>query len=172
LVVLDEIGRGTSTYDGISIAWAVAEYLHERIGCRCLFATHYFELAELAKQLPRVRNYSVGVREWEGKIVFLHTVRPGSSEHSYGVAVARLAGVPDPVLRRAREVLTSLELEHRPPVAGQASAPQMELFGGAPSPVLAELRNRLAALDLDRLSPLQALQELHTLQALLRKDLT
>ena len=120
LVVLDEIGRGTSTYDGVSIAWAVAEHLHDSIGCRSLFATHYFELAELERLLPRVRNCSVAVREWEGRIVFLHSLKPGSSEHSYGVAVARLAGVPEPVIRRAREVLASLELHRRPPAGSPA----------------------------------------------------
>ena len=170
LVVLDEIGRGTSTYDGVSIAWAVAEYLHGTVGARCLFATHYFELVELEKLLPRVRNYSVAVREWEGRIVFLHSIRPGSSEHSYGVAVARLAGVPDPVIRRAREVLASLELHRRPPasVPGGAGVPQMDLFS-APSadPALEALALRVSALELDQLTPLQALQELHALKDLL-----
>jgi DNA mismatch repair protein MutS len=168
LVVLDEIGRGTSTYDGVSIAWAVAEALHERNGSRCLFATHYFELAELEKRLPRVRNYSVGVREWEGKIVFLHSIGRGSSEHSYGVAVARLAGVPEPVLRRAREVLASLELKQRAPEGGPgAAAPQMDLFGQASAPKHAALLERLAGLDPDQLTPIQALQELSALKQLL-----
>jgi DNA mismatch repair protein MutS len=167
LVVLDEIGRGTSTYDGVSIAWAVAEALHERNGSRCLFATHYFELAELEKRLPRVRNYSVGVREWEGKIVFLHSIARGSSEHSYGVAVARLAGVPEPVLRRAREVLASLELKQRAPEGGPgATEPQMDLFNARSSPAHAELLERLAGLDPDQLTPLQALQELSALKRL------
>lgn len=165
LVVLDEIGRGTSTYDGVSIAWAVAEYIHEVVGARCLFATHYFELVELEKQLARVRNYSVAVREWEGRIVFLHSIRPGSSEHSYGVAVARLAGVPEPVLRRARQVLASLELQHRPPLGlGEASEPQIDLFGAPADPGLARIAERLQSLDLDRLTPMQALQELNTLK--------
>jgi DNA mismatch repair protein MutS len=168
LVVLDEIGRGTSTYDGVSIAWAVAEYLHERIGCRCLFATHYFELAELEKRLPRVRNCSVAVREWEGRIVFLHSLTPGSSEHSYGVAVARLAGVPEPVIRRAREVLASLEMHRRPPADVAGGVPQMDLFGpSGPDPALEALGLRLAALEPDQLTPLQALQELHAMKSLL-----
>ena len=168
LVVLDEIGRGTSTYDGVSIAWAVAEYLHEapHLGCRSLFATHYFELAELEKRLPRVRNYSVAVREWEGRIVFLHSIRPGSSEHSYGVAVARLAGVPEPVLKRAREVLASLELHRRPPEAGPTGdgLPQMDLFGSTPDPALVALADRVRQLDPNSLTPLQALQELHAMK--------
>jgi DNA mismatch repair protein MutS len=167
LVVLDEIGRGTSTYDGVSIAWAVAEHIHDVVGARCLFATHYFELVELEKRLARVRNYCVAVREWEGRIVFLHSIRPGCSEHSYGVAVARLAGVPEPVIRRAREVLASLELHRRPPAAGPegGGAPQIDLFGGpGPDPALEALGLRLAALDLDQLTPLQAMQELHALK--------
>jgi DNA mismatch repair protein MutS len=169
LVVLDEIGRGTSTYDGVSIAWAVAEHLHERIGCRSLFATHYFELAELEKRLPRVRNCCVAVREWEGRIVFLHSLQPGSSEHSYGVAVARLAGVPEPVIRRAREVLASLELHRRPPAGVAGGVPQMDLFGApGPDPALEALSLRLAGLDPDSLTPLQALQELHAMKALLK----
>jgi DNA mismatch repair protein MutS len=166
LVVLDEIGRGTSTYDGVSIAWAVAEYLHEHSGCRALFATHYFELAELEKRLPRVRNYSVGVREWEGKIVFLHSIARGSSEHSYGVAVAKLAGVPEPVLRRAREVLAKLEAGSASP-AGTADLPQMDLFQAPALPQVPGLRERLAELDPDLLTPMQALQELAALKRML-----
>jgi DNA mismatch repair protein MutS len=167
LVVLDEIGRGTSTYDGVSIAWAVAEHLHEKVGCRTLFATHYFELAELEKRLARVRNYSVGVREWQGKIVFLHTLKRGSSEHSYGVAVARLAGVPESVLRRAREVLASLELNQRPAGADGVPLPQMDLFGSATDPGLAPLKGYLESLDVENLTPLQALQELDVLKRML-----
>jgi DNA mismatch repair protein MutS len=170
LVVLDEIGRGTSTYDGVSIAWAVAEHLHERIGCRSLFATHYFELAELERRLPRVRNCSVAVREWEGRIVFLHSLVPGSSEHSYGVAVARLAGVPEPVLKRAREVLASLEMQRLSPSAAGEGVPQMDLFRApAPDPAVEALGQRLATLDPDALTPLQALQELHAMKALLNR---
>jgi DNA mismatch repair protein MutS len=166
LVVLDEIGRGTSTYDGVSIAWAVAEYLHEapHLGCRALFATHYFELSELEKRLPRVRNYSVAVRQWQGKIVFLHTVQPGSSEHSYGVAVARLAGVPEPVLERAKAVLQDLELRGR----GNGHSPQMSLFG-QPAPAAATeteaaVLDQLRQIQTDAMTPLQALQSLESLR--------
>ena len=172
LVVLDEIGRGTSTYDGVSIAWSVAEYLHEapHLGCRSLFATHYFELAELEKRLPRVRNYSVAVREWQGKIVFLHSIKAGPSEHSYGVAVARLAGVPEPVLRRAKEVLTGLELRSRP--AGLPSGPedQMSLFQAATEPDDHPVLTALNSLDPDSMTPLQALQALHDLKTQLKED--
>jgi DNA mismatch repair protein MutS len=112
LVILDEIGRGTSTYDGISLAWAITEYLHDQVGCRALFATHYHELAQLAEKLPGLRNYNVLVSEWQDQIVFLHKVGPGSADKSYGIHVARLAGVPDEVLDRANEVLTELETRH------------------------------------------------------------
>jgi DNA mismatch repair protein MutS len=120
LVILDEIGRGTSTFDGVSLAWAITEYLHNQVGCRTLFATHYHELAELAETLPALRNYNVLVREWQDEIVFLHKIAPGSADKSYGIHVARLAGVPPEVLDRAREVLERLEAHHvdapvRPP---------------------------------------------------------
>jgi DNA mismatch repair protein MutS len=112
LVILDEIGRGTSTYDGVSLAWAITEYLHNQVGCRALFATHYHELAQLAETLPGLRNYNVLVREWQDDVVFLHKIAPGSADKSYGIHVARLAGIPAEVLERAREVLTDLEAHH------------------------------------------------------------
>lgn len=112
LVILDEIGRGTSTYDGVSLAWAITEYLHHQVGCRALFATHYHELAQLAETLPNLRNYNVLVREWQEDIVFLHKIAAGSADKSYGIHVARLAGIPEEVLGRAREVLGQLEAHH------------------------------------------------------------
>jgi len=112
LVILDEIGRGTSTYDGVSLAWAITEYLHSQTGCRALFATHYHELAQLAQTLPNLRNYNVLVREWQEDIVFLHKITAGSADKSYGIHVARLAGIPSEVLGRAREVLRQLESHH------------------------------------------------------------
>jgi DNA mismatch repair protein MutS len=112
LVILDEIGRGTSTYDGVSLAWAITEHLHTQIGCRALFATHYHELAQLAQTLPQLRNHNVLVREWQDDIVFLHKIAPGSADKSYGIHVARLAGIPPEVLGRAREVLRQLETHH------------------------------------------------------------
>jgi DNA mismatch repair protein MutS len=109
LVILDEIGRGTSTYDGVSLAWAITEYLHDRVGCRALFATHYHELTRLAGSLGGLRNHHVQVREGDGEIVFLHRVAPGSAGKSYGLHAARLAGVPREVLERAGQVLADLE---------------------------------------------------------------
>src|SRR5207244_11945270 len=136
LVILDEIGRGTSTYDGVSLAWAIAEYLHDQVGCRALFATHYHELAQLEEKLPGLRNYNVQVREWQDEILFLHKIAPGSADQSYGIHVARLAGVPEEVLDRAREVLTELEAHHvntrsrrgrrRPPAAQPSLFPELD----------------------------------------------
>jgi DNA mismatch repair protein MutS len=115
LVILDEIGRGTSTYDGVSLAWAITEYLHDTIGCRALFATHYHELAQLAVTLPKLRNYNVQVQELDNEVIFLHKIGPGNADKSYGIHVARLAGVPEPVLKRAEAVLATLESHHELP---------------------------------------------------------
>jgi DNA mismatch repair protein MutS len=114
LVILDEIGRGTATYDGLSLAWAITEYLHDVPACRTLFATHYHELCTLADKLPRLRNYTVQVKELDAEVIFLHKLAPGSAGKSYGLHVARLAGVPEPVLKRAAEVLATLEAPQQP----------------------------------------------------------
>ncbi len=164
LVLLDEIGRGTSTYDGVAIAWAVTEYLHDRIGCKTMFATHYHELMQLPEQLQHARNYNVAVRESGDAVVFLHRLEPGGTDRSYGVHVAQLAGLPDAVVRRAREVLRTLEGEHRV-VEGPAPRPadpgQLPLFAIAePHPVLGRLRD----LDVNSLTPLDALNRLAELQ--------
>ena len=118
LVILDEIGRGTSTYDGVSLAWAITEYLHDVIGARALFATHYHELAKLDVTLPRLRNYNVRVEELENDVIFLHRIEPGNAHKSYGIHVARLAGVPEPVLQRANAVLATLEAPAKVPARG------------------------------------------------------
>jgi len=167
LVVLDEIGRGTSTYDGLAIAWAVAEHLHDAIACRAMFATHYHELTELAAtRAPTCESWSVSAREHDGEIVFLHKLQRGAASRSYGVACARLAGVPEPVLARARVLLSELEAGSVPAgrraslrAASRAERPQLGLFdAGAPAqpehPALAVLRS----VDVDRLTPLEALQ--------------
>jgi DNA mismatch repair protein MutS len=172
LVVLDEIGRGTSTYDGLSIAWAVAEHLHDRIGCRTLFATHYHELTDLALEKLRVRNASMGVQEVGGRVVFLRTLLEGGSSRSYGIAVARLAGLPAPVVRRAREVLGNLEAGeldasgHPRAAHREAAAPdQLALFGPAPGSPLFGLLEALKAVRVDTLTPLEALNLLAALQS-------
>jgi DNA mismatch repair protein MutS len=144
LVILDEIGRGTATFDGLSIAWAVAEHLHDTIGCRTLFATHYHELTDLANTKQAVANYNVAVREWNEEIIFLHKILPGAADKSYGIQVARLAGLPKPVVERAKSILSHLELHSVKPEAKKQgpkakntvqdemprpAAPQMDLFG-------------------------------------------
>jgi DNA mismatch repair protein MutS len=175
LVLLDEIGRGTSTFDGLSIAWAVAEYLHERrAGVKVLFATHYHELTRLAAELPRVRNVHVAVREWKDDIVFLHRVVAGGTDRSYGIQVARLAGLPAEVVTRARALLQEFqEGAPTPVVPAGVDAGQLALFGGrgegsppASHPVL----DALAALDPDRMTPLEALTTLHELRRRLEAE--
>jgi DNA mismatch repair protein MutS len=109
LVILDEIGRGTSTFDGLSLAWSIVEYLHNQVGAKTLFATHYHELTELAGRLPRLRNFNVAVREWNDRIIFLRKILPGGTDKSYGIQVARLAGVPKAVVERAKVILGNLE---------------------------------------------------------------
>lgn len=125
LVILDEIGRGTATYDGLSIAWSVAEHLHDKIRCRTLFATHYHELTQLAASRPTLNNYSIAVREWKDEIIFLRQIVPGAADRSYGIQVARLAGLPESILKRAKEILATLEDQGAPPVvsAGEDSPP-------------------------------------------------
>ncbi|HYR40316.1 MAG TPA: DNA mismatch repair protein MutS, partial [Methylomirabilota bacterium] len=171
LVLLDEVGRGTSTFDGLAIAWAVTEELHERgRGAKVLFATHYHELTALASLLPRVRNFHVAVKEWNDEIIFLHKVRPGGTDRSYGIQVARLAGLPAGVIARAREILAELSQNGRAPVSAEAPGrienPQLGLFPSAPDPVLKEL----LALELSTLTPLQALNLLHEWQQRLRSQ--
>jgi DNA mismatch repair protein MutS len=169
-VVVDEIGRGTSTYDGLAIAWAVAEHLHDVIGCRALFATHYHELTELATSRPGIDNWSVSAREHAGDIVFLHKLTHGPSSRSYGVACARLAGLPDAVILRATSILDGLEAGAPLPSGSSARAkpkrPQLELFAPkvaeTPHPALSALREA----HVDSLTPLQALTLVAELQAL------
>jgi DNA mismatch repair protein MutS len=154
LVVLDEIGRGTSTFDGISIARAVAEALHDAPERpRTLFATHYHELTDLAAERPRVRNLSVAVAEWRGDIVFLRQIVPGPASRSYGLEVAKLAGVPDGIVRRARELLATLEADGGVRRSPADERRQLSLFAPPAERILGEL----AALEPERLTPLDAL---------------
>ncbi|MDQ3696901.1 MAG: DNA mismatch repair protein MutS [Gemmatimonadota bacterium] len=176
LVLLDEIGRGTSTYDGVSIAWAVSEHLHEAVGCKTVFATHYHELTQLSDELDAVRNYNVAVREVGDEVLFLHRLQPGGADRSYGIEVGRLAGLPRGVLRRAREVLKLLEGGHivAPSAKGhaqgtgnvgratsrEAHAGQLALFTIAPDPVVEKLRG----IDVNTMTPLEALRLLAELK--------
>ncbi|HEX7667467.1 MAG TPA: DNA mismatch repair protein MutS, partial [Polyangiaceae bacterium] len=179
LVVLDEIGRGTSTYDGLAIAWAVAEHLHDVVGCRSMFATHYHELTELTATRARAENWSVSAREHDGDIVFLHKLQKGAAMSSFGVACARLAGLPEIVLARARMLLD--DLEKGAPLPGGTHATmrgrtkkgktQLDLFGGAApapelSPTTVEALGMIKSVDVDRLTPLEALQLVASLKKL------
>jgi len=143
LIVLDEIGRGTSTFDGLSLAWSIVEFLHNQVGAKTLFATHYHELTELAARLPRIRNFNVAVREWHDQIVFLRKIVEGGTDKSYGIQVARLAGVPKEVLERAKQILSNLEESELTPegnvrpqtrqrgkLQNLTPPPQMDLFAG------------------------------------------
>jgi DNA mismatch repair protein MutS len=174
LILLDEVGRGTSTFDGISIAWALTEYLHEHVGARTLFATHYHELNELADLYPRIRNYKVDVREYDDNVVFLHTVTPGFADHSYGIQVAQMAGLPEEITERAKAILRNLEssdLSLQGISSGEGSSAQRKGRIRPPEVQLTlfemqddALRASLRAIDLNALTPLQALQKLAELQ--------
>jgi len=191
LILFDEVGRGTSTFDGLSIAWAIVEYLHERpeVAARTLFATHYHELNAMADRLERVHNYRIQVSEHEGEIVFLRKLIPGGADHSYGIEVAKMAGLPDAVIARAREVLQNLESQHLEVGADEADgapsedppsgdgvrarkgeagavtdledsqANQMHLFG-QPDPAAEEIKEMLGEIDPNRITPVEALMKL------------
>ncbi len=175
LVILDEIGRGTATYDGLSIAWATLEHLHEVNKCRALFATHYHELTALAGSLVGVENATVAVKEWEGEVIFLHEVRKGAADRSYGVQVAQLAGLPKSVVARARLILEQLEKSERDGSGGQAALiDDLPLFSAAPpapaapSQISTELETHLAEIHPDDLTPKEALEQLYRLKEILR----
>jgi DNA mismatch repair protein MutS len=164
LVLLDEIGRGTSTYDGVAIAWAVTEHLHNTVGCKALFATHYHELVQVTEELAHARNLNVAIREVDGQIVFQHRLEPGGTDRSYGIHVAQLAGLPPAVVGRAWELLALLEAGHH--VAGLAPPPaptpldQLSLFTDSGQQVVKALRE----LEIESLTPLEALNQLAVLQ--------
>ena len=171
LVILDEIGRGTATFDGLSIAWATIEHLHETNRCRALFATHFHELTALAAKLPRLFNATMRVKEWQGEVVFLHEVVPGAADRSYGIQVAKLAGLPAAVIERAKLVLAKLEAEDRASPRGFEDLP---LFAAAPRPTggaadgtrrSMQIMAALAALHPDQMSPREALEALYELKA-------
>ena len=167
LILLDEMGRGTATFDGLSLAWATVEYLHATTGARTLFATHYHELTMLAEKLPRVRNLRVGVKEAASGIVFLHTIEPGAASKSYGIEVARLAGLPPEVIKRARHVLRQHEKQERQSVQIETAPDpmQMTIF----TPLSQKVVDRIEATDVNSLTPLQALNLLEELQREVKK---
>jgi DNA mismatch repair protein MutS len=185
LILLDEIGRGTSTYDGISIAWSIAEFLHNSPHRpRTLFATHYHELNELENKLPRVKNYHITNKEIGNKIVFLRKLAPGGSTHSFGIHVAKMAGMPPEMIRRANDILAQLESKHVDETTQevgqpraerldqkmkQVSAPQMQLsIFDAHSEVFEEIRKMLEGIDINRLTPVEALLRLNEIKGKLR----
>jgi DNA mismatch repair protein MutS len=166
LILLDEMGRGTATFDGLSLAWATVEYLHAETGARTLFATHYHELTMLAEKLPRVRNLRVGVKEAANGIVFLHTIEPGAASKSYGIEVARLAGLPAAVIERAKRVLRQHEKQERQSVQVETADPvQLTIF----TPLSQRIVDRIEATDVNALTPLQALNLLEELQQELKE---
>jgi DNA mismatch repair protein MutS len=175
LVILDEIGRGTATFDGLSIAWAVIEHLHEVNQCRALFATHYHELTALSSKLPALVTYTMRVKEWQGDVVFLHEVAPGAADRSYGIQVAKLAGLPAAVVARAGQILETLEQgEQAGAVAKMAE--DLPLFVAAPatprrpapSTEPSVVEECLSALHPDEMSPREALEALYRLRGLLK----
>jgi DNA mismatch repair protein MutS len=175
LILLDEIGRGTSTYDGISIAWAIAEYLHEnpRARAKTLFATHYHELNEMTNKFDRIQNFNVSVKEIGAKILFMRKLVPGGSEHSFGIHVAKLAGMPQQVLSRAELMLKELESSHnmsgkkqlKERVKEAVSSDSMQLsFFQLNDPVLEQIREELVAIDINTLTPVEALMKLNEIK--------
>ena len=177
LVLFDELGRGTSTYDGISIAWSIVEYIHEnRQGqARTLFATHYHELNEMEKRFPRIKNFNVSVREVDGKVIFLRKLVPGGSEHSFGIHVAKLAGMPAGIVKRAGVILHQLEQNMNPEHVGKGvsagSAPDKGVqlsFFNLEDPVLCQVRDEVLHLDIDHLTPLEALNKLNEIKHIVR----
>ena len=178
LVLFDELGRGTSTYDGISIAWAIVEHIHENAAAhaRTLFATHYHELNEMETLFPRIKNWNVSVVEKDGRVVFLRTLQRGGSEHSFGIHVARLAGMPGAIVRRAGEVLKQLERTTaggRAVKMSQAEAPAVDdnlqlNFFQLDDPVLTQIRDELLHLDVNNLTPVEALNKLNDIKKILK----
>jgi DNA mismatch repair protein MutS len=174
LILMDEIGRGTSTYDGISIAWSIVEYLHNHptYKAKTLFATHYHELHQLAEDLPRVKNFNVSVKEKNNKIIFLRKLQEGGSEHSFGIHVAQLAGMPTSILIRANEILKHLEKDHLNEKNTESiqSIPkkyQLTLFEGE-DPVFQEIKKLLNGIDINTLSPVEALLKINELKNLFK----
>jgi DNA mismatch repair protein MutS len=179
LILLDEIGRGTSTYDGISIAWAIAEFLHENGKSRpkTLFATHYHELNDMEKSFDRIHNYNVAVKETGNKVIFLRKLTRGGSEHSFGIHVAKLAGMPVNVVHRAQEMLKQLEKSHAQEPGGGKSSNQKPLqvqednfqlsFFQLDDPVLSQIKEEIQRTDINSLTPVEALMKLNDIKKLI-----
>ncbi len=174
LILLDEIGRGTSTYDGISIAWAITEYLHEHPAkAKTLFATHYHELNEMTNTFSRIKNYNVAVKELKDNVLFLRKLVPGGSEHSFGIHVAKMAGMPQQVLNKANKILKKLEKSHSSEeISGKLQQEEEKLqlsFFNLDDPLLQEIKEEILHLDIDTLTPVEALMKLNEIKRLLSK---
>ncbi|MDX1603687.1 MAG: DNA mismatch repair protein MutS, partial [Salinimicrobium sediminis] len=173
LVLLDEIGRGTSTYDGISIAWAITEYLHEHPArAKTLFATHYHELNDMSETFKRIKNFNVSVKELQDNVLFLRKLVPGGSEHSFGIHVARMAGMPQQVIRRANKILEKLEASHgmqdNSKKLKKSLEEDMQLsFFNLDDPILEELKEEILHTDIDTLTPVEALMKLNEIKRML-----
>jgi DNA mismatch repair protein MutS len=177
-VLFDELGRGTSTYDGISIAWAILEYIHEhpKAKARTLFATHYHELNEMEGLFDRIKNYNVSVREVDGKVIFLRKLERGGSEHSFGIHVAKIAGMPKSIVKRANEILRQLETDNRKQdIGGGHVTPATQAQGGMQlsffqldDPVLCQIRDEILNLDINSLTPIDALNKLNEIKKIVR----
>lgn len=166
LVVLDEIGRGTSTFDGLSLAWAISEYL-AKLKTRTMFATHFHELTALAEEFSGVKNFNVSVKEWNDEIIFLHKIVPGGTDDSYGIYVAKLAGIPPEVVQRAQKILTRLEISDDLQAKIRNRIPeeeQISLFNKKNSALLEKIKDEIANLDVNSLTPLEALNKLQQLK--------
>ena len=179
LVLFDELGRGTSTYDGISIAWAIVEYLHEhsRAQARTLFATHYHELNEMEKNFPRIKNFNVSVKEVDGKIIFVRKLEKGGSEHSFGIHVAEIAGMPRSIVKRANVILKELEKDNsQVGSVGKAAVEHLDKsregvqlsFFQLDDPVLTQIRDEILGLDVNNLTPVEALNKLNDIKKILK----
>jgi DNA mismatch repair protein MutS len=178
LVLFDELGRGTSTYDGISIAWAIVEYLHEtpKARARTLFATHYHELNEMEKNFSRIKNYNVSVKEVDGKVIFVRRLERGGSEHSFGIHVAEIAGMPRSIVKRAGVILKQLEADNasvgtvgKPTNEIAASREGMQLsFFQLDDPVLCQIRDEILTLDINNLTPVEALNKLNDIKRIVK----
>ena len=176
LILFDELGRGTSTYDGISIAWAIVEYIHEhpKAQAKTLFATHYHELNEMERTYKRIANYNISVREADGKVIFLRKLVRGGSEHSFGIHVAKLAGMPQSIVRRAEQILHQLESENRQngiakptsEIAASRGGMQLSIFQ-LDDPVLSQIRDEILQTDINNLTPVEALNKLNDIKKII-----
>jgi DNA mismatch repair protein MutS len=177
LVLLDEIGRGTSTYDGISIAWAIAEFIHQhpKNKAKTLFATHYHELNEMANHFVRIKNYNVSVKEQNNKIIFLRKLAEGGSEHSFGIHVARLAGMPKQVVERASDILLKLEKNHEAELSGTTATEKFSTaneksqlsFFQLDDPILTQIRDEIINIEINSLTPVEALMKLNEIKKMI-----